>query len=143
MRRCQCPRRVCWGTQVSLRCSCQGSPKPGLPNWGSSPPHRCSRAAVGRGGGEPGGTQQGQGSCPGLRGTASPSRAVSAEMMLQFTTTARLSWLPAEPACGCDVPRNLCGSRVAHENQPWQPRLALLAVPLAIGSMVPCGPREG
>lgn len=68
--------------------------------------------------GDPACRQQEQGGCPRLGGTASPRGAAFADMMLEFTATARLSRLPAEPACGCPHRLPVCGSRVAHVKQP-------------------------
>lgn len=123
MHRCRCPRWLCWGTQVSVRCerkaAARGAPRPGS-QTGAHPLPTGAAGLQWAGEEGTGGPQQGQGGCPGLRGTASPSGAVFAGTMLEFTTAARLSRLPAEPACGCDVPRRLsvCGSGVAHAGPP-------------------------
>lgn len=79
--------------------SCQASPKPRLPVPDPSPHHGVQSGRGRERGGV--GSQEEQGGCPGLKGTASPSGFGHGA---RVPPAARLSWLRAQPACAALFP---------------------------------------
>lgn len=83
MPRCRCARWLCRGTRGrggERKAAAREAPSPGSRTRARPLTAGCQKgsgAAVGREGGEPGGTQPEQGSCAGLKGTASPEQSCS------------------------------------------------------------------